>query len=78
MPAPINTEVKNHWIVGLCLVEFDIDVGQQVNQIMPDGCLTAQEKADVAFHAFPVSLCEPCMVPALPQAHWWSPAGEGE
>ncbi len=42
------------WIVGLCSVLFDVDVGPRVNTLVPDHALTAEEKQDIAFHAFPV------------------------
>ena len=50
------------WIVGLCSVLFDIDVGPKVQDLVDDpvSTLTPEERQDVAFHAFPVS------TPALP------------
>jgi hypothetical protein len=48
------SERKSPWLAGLCVVTFDINVGQSLTTLIPDGLLTAQEKSDVAFHAFPV------------------------
>jgi hypothetical protein len=43
------------WIVGMCSVLFDVDVGPRVSNMVPDdGILSKEEKHDVAFHAFPV------------------------
>lgn len=44
------------WILGVCVVTFDINVGQSMTTLVPEGILTAQEKSDVAFHSFPVSM----------------------
>lgn len=50
-------------IEALCLVVFDVDVGQQVEAMHPAGALTAQEASDVAFHSFPVSSAAACQQP---------------
>jgi hypothetical protein len=55
-----HAEETSPWLVGLVVVAFDIDVGQQLETEVPAGCLTAQERSDVAFHAFPVSGWAPC------------------
>ncbi|KAK9805887.1 hypothetical protein WJX73_001357 [Symbiochloris irregularis] len=44
------------WLLGICSVLFDIDVGQKVLDTYPPGALTAEEESDIAFHAFPDSL----------------------
>ncbi len=51
----IKTQPNNPWIVGLCAVVFDVDVGQKVKFLTPDGALSEEERAAVAFHSFPVS-----------------------
>lgn len=52
--------LAHQWIVGICSIVFDIDVGQRVEHSVPAGCLSPEEKQDVAFHSFPVSVvvCE--------------------
>jgi hypothetical protein len=45
------------WLVGLCSVHFDIDAGQTVGHVVPEGALTPEESKAVAFHAFPVRVC---------------------
>ena len=42
------------WIVAICSVLFDLDVGQRIDSIYPDHALTEEEANDVAFHSFPV------------------------
>eukprot|EP00798_Chlamydomonas_sp_ICE-L_P022159 gene22159-29224_t len=44
------------WLVGLCSVIFDVDLGQRVEHLVPAGVLSEEEKRDVAFHAFPDSM----------------------
>ena len=44
------------WIVGISSVLFDIDVGPRVQDLVGDDDLTPEERQDVAFHAFPVSV----------------------
>ncbi|KAG2431226.1 hypothetical protein HXX76_009754 [Chlamydomonas incerta] len=46
----------HQWIVGICSIVFDIDVGQRVEHSVPAGCLSPEEKQDVAFHSFPDSM----------------------
>jgi hypothetical protein len=42
------------WLVAICSVLFDLDVGQRIDSIVPEGVLTDEEANDVAFHSFPV------------------------
>ncbi|PNW73482.1 hypothetical protein CHLRE_14g633500v5 [Chlamydomonas reinhardtii] len=48
--------LAHQWIVGICSIVFDIDVGQRVEHSVPAGCLSPEEKQDVAFHSFPDSM----------------------
>lgn len=42
-------------MLGLCSVIFDVDKGQTLQDIWPLDYLSEEDKAAVAFHAFPVS-----------------------
>ena len=42
------------WACAICSVLFDLDVGQRIDSIYPEGALTEEEANDVAFHSFPV------------------------
>ncbi|GMH44431.1 hypothetical protein BSKO_12383 [Bryopsis sp. KO-2023] len=44
------------WLVCFCSVEFDLDVGQKMEHVVPSDSLTTQEQSDIAFHAFPDSM----------------------
>lgn len=54
MSALLCSVVKSPWVLGLCSVLFDVDKGQTLRDIWPPDCLSEEEKAAVAFHAFPV------------------------
>ncbi|GIL57407.1 hypothetical protein Vafri_12586 [Volvox africanus] len=47
---------SHQWIVGICSIIFDIDVGQRTEHLVPEGCLSKEEQHDVAFHSFPDSM----------------------
>ena len=43
------------WIVAICSVIFDLDIGQKVEDVYPEHAISQAEASAVAFHAFPVS-----------------------
>ena len=45
---------KQPWVLGVCSVVFDVDVGQTVEHLVPEGILSKEEMTDLAFHSFPV------------------------
>lgn len=47
---------RSDWIVAICSVVFDLDVGQQIESVCPIGALSEPTASAVAFHSFPVSL----------------------
>ncbi|GIL89700.1 hypothetical protein Vretimale_16639 [Volvox reticuliferus] len=47
---------SHQWIVGICSIIFDIDVGQRIEHLVPEGCLSKEEQHDIAFHSFPDSM----------------------
>lgn len=42
------------WLVGLCSVIFDVDVGQTVQHVVPEGAFTTDEESAISFCSFPV------------------------
>lgn len=58
------------WAVAICSVLFDLDVGQRIDSIYPEGALTEEEANDVAFHSFPVTSPPPLnmhtLAPCMP------------
>ena len=50
----MNAE-ESDWLVAVCSVVFDLDVGQQLEHVYPHGALSEPIASAIAFHAFPVS-----------------------
>lgn len=46
---------ESDWVVAVCSVVFDLDVGQQLEHVYPNEALSEPTASAVAFHAFPVS-----------------------
>lgn len=46
---------RTDWIVGICSVVFDLDIGQQLESVFPADALPEPTASAVAFHALPVS-----------------------
>lgn len=46
---------RSDWIVAICSVVFDLDVGQQLESVCPPDALSEATASAVAFHSFPVS-----------------------
>lgn len=67
-----NASLKLTWLTGLCSCIFDVDVGQRVQHLVPAGCLSEEEAADVAFHSFPVGKITTQIIPVI--ADFRSPA----
>lgn len=44
------------WVVGICSVIFDVDVGQKISHLVPENCISETERTDVAFNSFPDSM----------------------
>jgi hypothetical protein len=53
-PHSMGESTESPWLVAICSVLFDLDVGQRIDSIVPEGALTDEEANDVAFHSFPV------------------------
>lgn len=46
---------RSDWIVAICSVVFDLDVGQQLESVYPTAAISESTATTVAFHSFPVS-----------------------
>lgn len=46
---------RSDWIVAVCSVLFDLDVGQQMESVYPIAAISETTATSVAFHSFPVS-----------------------
>ena len=47
------SDVNQSWIIGLASVVFDIDQGQTLECLYPEGIITEKEGKDVAFNSEP-------------------------
>jgi hypothetical protein len=55
LPPSTSSHPRSPWVLGLASVLFDVDKGQTLTDIWPPDVLSEEERAAVAFHAFPVS-----------------------
>lgn len=44
-------DLHHSWIIGLASVVFDIDQGQTLDWLYPEGIITEEESRDVAFNS---------------------------
>ena len=51
----MQTPGRSDWILAICSVVFDLDVGQQMESVYPIAAISETTATSVAFHAFPVS-----------------------
>ncbi|KAL0065222.1 hypothetical protein AAF712_007733 [Marasmius tenuissimus] len=53
---PVVLENIRRWVLGIAIVEFDLDHGPVLAAVFPDLDLTPEESSNIAFSAFPDSL----------------------
>lgn len=46
------------WVVAFCIIRFDLEQGQLIEECYPPGCLTQEEELEVAFSSFPDSVSQ--------------------
>ncbi|GLJ49145.1 hypothetical protein SUGI_1036760 [Cryptomeria japonica] len=46
------------WVVGFCIIRFDLEQGQVIEECYPSGALSPEEELDVAFSSFPDSMSQ--------------------
>lgn len=51
-------EKAQQWVVGFCIIRFDLEQGQLIEECYPSGCLTHNEELEVAFSSFPDSVSQ--------------------
>ena len=56
----MQTAGRSDWIVAICSVVFDLDVGQQLESVYPAAAISESTATSVAFHSFPVSARDEC------------------
>ncbi|KAF3949767.1 hypothetical protein CMV_024401 [Castanea mollissima] len=46
------------WAVAFCIIRFDLEQGQLIEECYPPGCLTKDEELEIAFSSFPDSVSQ--------------------
>lgn len=53
-----DPESLQRWVVAFCIIRFDLEQGQLIEECYPPGCLTHDEELEVAFSSFPDSVSQ--------------------
>ncbi|XP_059661640.1 uncharacterized protein LOC132307792 [Cornus florida] len=56
--SKIDTNSLRRWVVAFCIIRFDLEQGQLIEECYPSGCLTHQEDREIAFSSFPDSVSQ--------------------
>ncbi|EPS65771.1 hypothetical protein M569_09006, partial [Genlisea aurea] len=54
----IDEKSLGQWIVAFCIIRFDLERGQLMEESYPAGCLTENEEVAVSFSSFPDSVSQ--------------------
>lgn len=54
----VDPDAIQKWIVAFCIIRFDLEQGQLIEECYPPGCLTPEEELDIAFSSFPDSVSQ--------------------
>lgn len=54
----LDPEALQQWVVAFCIIRFDLEQGQLIEECYPPGLLTNEEELDVAFSSFPDSISQ--------------------
>ncbi|KAG2227478.1 hypothetical protein INT45_007504 [Circinella minor] len=52
---PEELQLFRRWVIGFCVVNFDLEIGQALDYVYPPMELTVNEKKNICFSAFPDS-----------------------
>ncbi|CAA0818403.1 Unknown protein [Striga hermonthica] len=62
MKSELSLEVDEkslqQWVVAFCIIRFDLERGQLIEECFPPGCLTQSEELEVSFSSFPDSVSQ--------------------
>ncbi|MQL82515.1 hypothetical protein Taro_015004 [Colocasia esculenta] len=56
VPEEPDAEALRRWVLAFCVIRFDLEQGQVVEECYPPGALPANEEPGVAFSSFPDSM----------------------
>ncbi|XP_015883028.2 uncharacterized protein LOC107418857 [Ziziphus jujuba] len=54
----LDPESLRQWVVAFCIIRFDLEQGQLIEECYPPGCLTKDEELEIAFSSFPDSVSQ--------------------
>ncbi|XP_073296671.1 uncharacterized protein [Primulina huaijiensis] len=53
--SEVDEKALHQWVAAFCIIRFDLEQGQLIDECYPPGCLTQNEELQVAFSSFPDS-----------------------
>ncbi|KAK8267572.1 hypothetical protein V6Z12_D11G007000 [Gossypium hirsutum] len=53
-----DPDAMQRWVLAFCIIRFDLEQGQLIEECYPPGCLTQEEELEVAFSSFPDSISQ--------------------
>ncbi|KAG7944517.1 hypothetical protein I3843_15G106100 [Carya illinoinensis] len=54
----LNPESLQQWVVAFCIIRFDLEQGQLIEECYPPDCLTQDEELEIALSSFPDSVSQ--------------------
>ncbi|KAF7851907.1 hypothetical protein BT93_L1622 [Corymbia citriodora subsp. variegata] len=54
----LDPESLQQWVVAFCVIRFDLEQGQLIEECYPPGCLTQDEELEIAYKSFPDSVSQ--------------------
>ncbi|GAB2267460.1 hypothetical protein Dimus_002443 [Dionaea muscipula] len=56
--SKVDSRSFHQWVVAFCIIRFDLEQGQVIEECYPSGCLTQDEELEIAFKSFPDSVSQ--------------------
>ncbi|XP_010262827.1 PREDICTED: protein DENND6A isoform X2 [Nelumbo nucifera] len=54
----VDPKALKRWVVAFCIIRFDLEQGQVIEECYPPDCLTQDEELEIAFSSFPDSVSQ--------------------
>lgn len=54
----LDPKALRRWVVAFCIIRFDLEQGQVIEECYPPGCLTQDEELEISFSSFPDSVSQ--------------------
>ncbi|GAB2218256.1 hypothetical protein Droror1_Dr00001475 [Drosera rotundifolia] len=58
LTTEVDFQCLRRWVVAFCIIRFDLEQGQVIEECYPPDCLTQEEELEVAFKSFPDSVSQ--------------------